>query len=51
MLCVCSGGRGGCDLGDNVGSREEWLGAGVCGTGVAMYSLFFDISGLQIDQS
>ena len=49
-MCVLRG-QGGCDLGDNVGSRGERLGAGVCGIGVVVYSLFFDISGLQIDQS
>ena len=49
-MCVLRGRRG-CDLGNNVGSRGEWSGAGVCGSGVVIYSLFFDISGLQIDQS
>ena len=48
-MCVLRGRRG-CDLGNNVGSRGEWSGAGVYGSGVAI-SLFFDISGLQIDQS
>ena len=51
LLCVRPGGWGGRDLGHTVGGWAARSGAGACGIGAVLYSLFFDISGTQIDQS